>query len=48
MIADLPDTTRAYGRVEDVDLLAALEAEEWVGRAIRLTAGDGGRNLARA
>ncbi len=33
IVADVPDG-RAYGRVEDPDLLAALESEEWVGRTV--------------
>jgi acetyl-CoA C-acetyltransferase len=38
VVADVPDGSgRAYGRVEDADLLAALEAEEWVGREVQLT-----------
>jgi len=34
------DGGRAYGRVEDPDLLRALEAEEWVGRRVSLEARD--------
>ena len=40
VVADLPDGTRAYGRVEDADDLAAMEAEEWVGREV-MAAPDG-------
>lgn len=36
VIADVPGG-RAYGRAEDAELLAAMEAEEWVGREVRLT-----------
>ena len=36
---------RAYARVEDPDDLAALEAEEWVGRTVTLAA-DGDVNRA--
>ena len=36
VIADVADGTRAYGRVEDPDLLHAMEADEWVGRTIAL------------
>jgi acetyl-CoA C-acetyltransferase len=43
-ICDVDDGRRAYGRVEDVDLLAAMEAEEWVGRTVHLVAGDDGVN----
>ncbi len=48
VLADLPDGRRAYGRVEQPDLLAALEAEEWVGRTVRLSEGDRGVNLVTA
>jgi acetyl-CoA C-acetyltransferase len=34
VVADLPDGTRTYGRVEDAGDLAALEADEWVGRSV--------------
>lgn len=44
-VVDLPDGTRAYARVEEPDLLAAMEAEEWVGAEVHLVTGDGGRNL---
>jgi acetyl-CoA C-acetyltransferase len=50
VVADVPGG-RAYGRVEDPDLLAALEAEEWVGRTVELEATErGGQtvNLVRA
>ena len=41
VIVDLADGSRAYGRVADADLLAAMEAEEWVGRTVHLeSAGD--------
>ena len=39
VVADLPDATRAYGRVEDVEVLTAMEAEEWVGRPVHLRPG---------
>jgi acetyl-CoA C-acetyltransferase len=45
VVADLPDGSRAYGRVEEAELMDALEAEEWVGRTVRLSEGDGGVNL---
>ena len=48
MIADVGDGTRAYGRVEDIDLLHALETDEWVGRQVELDARDNGVNLVRA
>jgi acetyl-CoA C-acetyltransferase len=37
VVADLPDGTRAYGRVEGADDLAALESTECVGRAVTAT-----------
>jgi acetyl-CoA C-acetyltransferase len=48
VIADVGDGTRAYGRVEDIDLLHALETDEWVGRQVELDARDDGVNLVRA
>lgn len=48
VVADLPDGTRAYARTEDPNLMAALEAEEWVGAAVTLVAEDGGRHRALA
>lgn len=47
VIGDLADGTRTYGRVEDVDLLVALGAEEWVGRTVELTSTEAGVNLVR-
>lgn len=47
VIADLADGSRTYGRVEDPDILAAMEAEEWVGRPIELAPTDSGVNLVR-
>ena len=37
-VCDLDDGTRAYARTEEAGLLAAWEAEEWVGRPVRLAA----------
>jgi acetyl-CoA C-acetyltransferase len=48
VVADVHDGARAYGRVEDPDLLAALEAEEWVGRTVLLEEAPEGVNLVRA
>ena len=48
IVADLPDATRAYGRVEDPALLTAMEAEEWVGAAVHLAPGDNAVNLVKA
>jgi hypothetical protein len=42
------DRARAYGRVEDRDLLVALEAEEWVGRTVLLEEAPEGVNLVRS
>lgn len=42
-VCDLDDGTRTYARCEDAELLAAWEAEEWVGRPVHLTA-DGDVN----
>lgn len=48
VIADLNDGSRAYARVEDADLLADLERDEWVGRELHLEATEAGVNLVRA
>jgi acetyl-CoA C-acetyltransferase len=48
VLADLPGGGRAYGRVEEPDLLQALEAEEWVGRTVHLAEGERGVNLVTA
>ncbi len=47
VLADVPGG-RAYARVEDGDLLVALEAEEWVGREVDLAGAPEGVNLATA
>jgi acetyl-CoA C-acetyltransferase len=47
VLADVPGG-RAYARTEDPDLLAALEAEEWVGRTVTLEGGSGDVNVVRA
>jgi len=47
VVADLPDGTRAYGRVEGGSDLAAMEAEEWVGREVQATP-DGQVNRVRS
>ena len=39
LVVDVPGG-RAYARVEDPDDLAALEAEEWVGRTVTLAADE--------
>ena len=48
VLADLPDGRRSYGRVEEPDLLRDMEAEEWVGRTVQLSAGERGVNLVTA
>jgi acetyl-CoA C-acetyltransferase len=48
VIADVGDGVRAYGRVEDADLLEAMEADEWVGRRVTLESQESGVNLVRA
>jgi acetyl-CoA C-acetyltransferase len=40
-----PGGGRCYGRVEDGGLLAAMEAEEWVGRSVELKTTDANVNL---
>ncbi len=48
MVCDLPGGGRCYARVEDQDMMAEMEATEWVGREVELVAGEGGVNLAKA
>lgn len=48
LIGDLADGTRAYGRVEDAELLTAIESTEWVGQQVDLTTTDAGVNLVQA
>ncbi|MBV8957945.1 MAG: acetyl-CoA acetyltransferase [Actinobacteria bacterium] len=45
VIGDVPGGGRTYGRVEDPGMLAAMEAEEWVGRSVELKTGEGNVNL---
>ena len=48
MIADVNDG-RAYGRVDDPDLLGDLEAREWVGESVSFVPGEAeGVNLVKA
>lgn len=47
VLADVPGG-RAYGRVEEPELLAALEADEWVGRDVVLEEAPEGVNLVHA
>jgi acetyl-CoA C-acetyltransferase len=44
-VAGRDDGARCYGMVRDPDLLADLEAEEWVGRRVELGDGGDGVNL---
>jgi len=46
-VVDLPGGGRGYGRIDDADLLSALEADEWVGRTVTATP-DGPVNRIRA
>ena len=46
-ICDLPDGTRAYGRIDSSDLLADIERSEWVGAAVELVAGSDNVNLVK-
>ena len=46
-VCDLPDGTRAYAKMLDVDLLAAAEAEELVGETVDLVAGDNNINVVK-
>jgi acetyl-CoA C-acetyltransferase len=48
VIGDVGDSRRAYGRVEDPDLLADLEEREWVGVKVQLVPGPGDVNLVEA
>jgi acetyl-CoA C-acetyltransferase len=48
VIADVPGGTRAYGRVENADLMVDMEQSEWVGRTVHLTERADGVNLVRA
>jgi acetyl-CoA C-acetyltransferase len=48
VLADVAAGVRAYGRVEGPALLAALEAEEWVGRPVTLSEAPAGVNAVTA
>lgn len=48
LVCELDGGARCYGRSEDPAMLAALEAEEWVGRTVRVSAGAGGVNAVAA
>jgi acetyl-CoA C-acetyltransferase len=40
-VCDIPGGDRCYARAEGADLLAAMEAEEWVGRQVALSTSEG-------
>jgi len=44
VVCDLDDGSRCYGRVEDAEMLDALEHEECVGRRVRLATNDSNVN----
>ena len=46
-ICDLPSGVRCYARMTDPDLLAEVEAVEWVGAAVDLVPGDNNVNLVK-
>jgi acetyl-CoA C-acetyltransferase len=48
VIADIAPGARTYSRVEDVEVLHAMESEEWVGRKVTLSTREDGVNLLRA
>lgn len=48
VVAELPDGSRSYGRMEDQALLADVERTEWVGASVDLVSGDEGVNLVKA
>jgi acetyl-CoA C-acetyltransferase len=45
VVSEIDGGDRCYGRVTDADLLASMEADEWVGRRVELRESDGGVNL---
>lgn len=47
-VCDLPTGDRCYAQTTDAGVLAAWEAEEWVGRVVHLGAGDAKINLVRS
>jgi acetyl-CoA C-acetyltransferase len=46
-VCDLPEGDRCYARIEDADLLAEIEAREWIGTTVDLVPGDGNVNLVK-
>jgi acetyl-CoA C-acetyltransferase len=47
-VCELPGGDRCYARVDDADLMNAMEAEEWVGRPVELVDGGNRVNLIRS
>lgn len=47
-VCELDDGARCYAKSSEAALMAAMEAEEWVGRAVRLRDGGDGSNLLEA
>ncbi|MCH7598728.1 MAG: acetyl-CoA synthetase [Myxococcales bacterium] len=47
-VCDLPDGARCYAIVSDLDIMASMQQEEWVGRPVELIPGDGEVNLLTA
>jgi acetyl-CoA C-acetyltransferase len=46
-VCDLPEGERCYARIEDADLLAEMEATEWIGATVDLVPGAGNVNLVK-
>jgi acetyl-CoA C-acetyltransferase len=46
-VCDLPEGERCYARIEDADLLAQMEATEWIGATVDLVPGAGNVNLVK-
>jgi acetyl-CoA C-acetyltransferase len=46
-VCDVPDSSRAYAKILDADLLAQAEAEELVGASVALVPGDNNANVVK-
>lgn len=46
LVCSLPDGTRCYARIDDLDTLASAEEDELIGRTVHLSSEDGGVNRA--
>ncbi|HWW52834.1 MAG TPA: hypothetical protein VNY84_03655, partial [Acidimicrobiales bacterium] len=46
-ICDLPGDVRTYARLEDADLMATVEATEWIGATVELVPGADNVNLVK-